>query len=390
MPDHSLTPKGRLKIGLVIDDSLDRPDGVQQYVLTLGEWLRARGHDVHYITSRTTRTDIPSLYVLTGNVPVHFNGNRMRMPLLASKAEIWQLLRREQFDVLHVQTPYSPLMAGRIIAAASPGTAIVGTFHVMPRTWIASLGSRMLALWCHRTLRRFTAMISVSDAAQDFAARAFGLESTVLPNAVDLAAFRDARPFPRRGLDPLHILFLGRLVPRKGCMTLLQAARLLAENSATPPFAVTICGAGPLELELRRYVDAHDLGSIVRFMGFVSEEEKPRYYASADLTVFPSYGGESFGIVLPEAMASGRAAVLGGDNPGYRYVLGDCPGEVLFDPHDPKALADRLASFMADPAKRRHIAAWQQHHVARFDIGLVGREVERLYLSALRRQRSMR
>lgn len=390
MPGYSSAPDGRLKIGLVVDDSLDRPDGVQQYVLTLGVWLGSRGHDVHYISSRTDRTDIPSLHVLTDNVPVRFNGNRFRIPLLASRGEIWQLLRREQFDVLHIQMPYSPLMAGRVVAAASAKTAVVGTFHVMPRTWLASLGSRLLAAWCRKTLRRFAAVVSVSDAAQEFAGRAFGLESTVVPNAVNLMHFSDAKPFPRKSSDPLHILFLGRLVPRKGCMTLLQATRLLADNAATPPFSVTICGTGPLELELRRYATMQGLTDKVHFMGFVSEADKPRYYASADLTVFPSYGGESFGIVLPEAMASGRAAVLAGDNAGYRFVLGDCPGEVLFNPHDPKALADRMASLMDDTAKRRHIAAWQQHHARLFDIERVGHDVERLYRSALRQQRSMR
>ncbi|HTH72515.1 MAG TPA: glycosyltransferase family 4 protein, partial [Candidatus Pristimantibacillus sp.] len=105
----------RLKIGLVLDDSLDKVDGVQQYVLIVGRWLTAQGHDVHYLVGETKRTDLPGMHSLARNVKVRFNKNRMAIPLPANLRAIRALLKREQFDVLHVQVPYSPALAGRII-----------------------------------------------------------------------------------------------------------------------------------------------------------------------------------------------------------------------------------------------------------------------------------
>jgi len=383
-------PDAPLKVGLVLDDSLDRPDGVQQYVLAVGSWLQAQGHEVHYLASATTRQDVPNIHSLTGNIAVRFNGNCLRIPLPASRRAIHRLLAREQFDVLHVQMPYSPLLAGRVIAAVPPRTVVAGTFHIVPRSWLVRLGGTLLALWCRRTLRRFDAVCSVSPAAQAFASRTFRLSSIIIPNAVPLADFRNAQPFPRSGTQAVRLLFLGRLVARKGCGVLLEAIRLLQGDTALPPFQLTVCGAGPLEARLQRYVAAQHLDGCVRFAGFISEADKRRYYAGADITLFPSSGGESFGIVLVEAAAAGRAAVLAGDNPGYRSVLGECPYNVLFDPLNPHLLADRLRVLLADPAQRQAIAAWQCRHMEQFDTSRVGVRLVREYTAALRRRRDVR
>ncbi len=385
-----LSETSRLKVGFVLDDSLDRPDGVQQYVLTTGEWLRSHGHDVHYLVSTTLRRDLPNMHDLGENIGVSFNGNMMHTPLPASQRRIRALLAREQFDILHVQMPYSPLLAGRIIKAAGPKTAVVGTFHIVPKSRLVSVAVRMLAVWCTRTLSRFDAVMSVSSAAQAFAQKAFGLSSLVVPNAIWLDTFRAAKPYARKHPEVINILFLGRLVPRKGCLLLLQAVMLLKDDPAVPPFAVTVCGKGPLEQELQAFVARNGLERYVTFKGFVREEDKPRYYASADVTVFPSNGGESFGIVLIEAMASGRSAVLAGDNSGYRTVLDACPGDVLFDPRSPAALAETLKTMLTDKALRRHIASWQRHHAEQFDIERTGGIIVRTYISALRQRTNMR
>ncbi len=384
-------PKSKypLKVGFVLDDSLDPPDGVQQYVLTVSAWLRENGHEVHYLVSASSRQDLPNIHVLGKNMAVRFNGNSLHMPLPADRRQIRDLLAREHFDVLHVQMLYSPLLAGRIITSAERRTAVVGTFHNVPLSRWVSLVSRLLALWCAGTLRRFDSVVSVSRAAQVFAREAFGITSTVVPNTIRLDDFRLAKPLPRPGFDAktLHILFLGRLVPRKGCLLLLQAALLLKNQSDTPPFHVTICGKGPLLDSLQQFVQQNGLEKHVTFAGFIPEADKPRWYASADLTVFPSSGGESFGIVLLEAMASGRSAVLAGDNAGYRCVLESCPSDVLFDPRDAPALAAKLSELLRDPATRNHIAAWQRHHAEQFDVARVGVQVLEVYTKALQRRR---
>src|SRR6188474_3063449 len=119
-----------MKIGIVGDDTLDKPDGVEQYIQTIGRWFAQEGHEVHFLVGETTRTDFPNIHSLSRNVKVRFNGNRLSIPLPANRARIRRLLAKEKFDVLYVQMPYSPFLAGRIVKAAGPKTAVVGAFHI--------------------------------------------------------------------------------------------------------------------------------------------------------------------------------------------------------------------------------------------------------------------
>lgn len=376
----------KLKVGLVLDTSLDPPDGVQQYVISVGEWLRSEGHDVHYLVGQTEHRALPNIHSLARNFKVRFNGNRTTIPLPTSKKKLRKFLKQENFDVLHVQVPHSPFMAQRLILAADKRTAVVGTFHILPYGRLAHIGNRGLGLWLRPSLKRFDQMLAVSPAAASFAKATFGVDSLVIPNAFDYAKFHETKPFKKYQNGKLTVLFLGRLVRRKGCGLLLRAvATLLEERRDIPPFKVIICGKGHEELKLREFVDYHKMSELVEFTGFVSEEDKPRYYASADVSVFPSSGGESFGIVLLEAMASGRASVLAGDNPGYRSVLETQPG-LLFDPHDAGQLADKIEHYLKDAQLRQNVAAWGETYTCDFDTAVVGQKLLNVYDQALRKR----
>lgn len=378
--------RAKLKVGLVLDTSLDPPDGVQQYVISVGEWLRSAGHDVHYLVGQTEHRQLPNIHSLARNIKVRFNGNRTTIPLPTNKRKLRKFLKQEKFDVLHVQVPHSPFMAQRLIMAADKKTAVVGTFHILPFGRLAHIGNRGLGVWLKPSLKRFDQMLSVSPAAAKFARDTFKVDSLVIPNAFDYRRFHQARPFDKYDDDKLTVLFLGRLVRRKGCGLLLRAvATLLEEKRPLPAFRVVICGKGHNELKLREFVDYHKMTKLVEFTGFVSEDDKPRYYASADLSVFPSSGGESFGIVLLEALAGGRAAVLAGDNPGYRSVLAAKP-DLLFDPHDVTLLADKLERYLKDAELRRDIAKWGEMYTADFDTAVVGRQLLAVYQKALRKR----
>lgn len=347
-----------MKIGFVFDDSLDKSGGIQEYMESLRPWLTAQGHEVHYLVGQTERTDIPNIHSLSRNLSVKFNGNNLSISLLSSRKRLKAVLAAEKFDVLHVQVPYSPFLAGRLVKLAPASTVIFGTYHIAPYSKLVTLGARLQALACRGSLHRFDEIISVSTTAADFARKTSGLTTNVIPNSIDYPRFHSAEPLPQYDDQKLTILFLGRLVERKGCQRLLQAmVQVLASGNELPPLRVVICGAGPLEAELRDYTERHQLTDTVEFAGRVSEADKPRYYASADISVFPSNAGESFGIVLLEAMAKGRAAVLGGDNPGYRTVLGDRP-EQLFATETPDALANKLVQLLQDANLRQQMAAW--------------------------------
>lgn len=369
--------KKHLKVGLILDDSLDTTDGVQQYVLAIGGWLTSKGHEVHYLVGETKRNDIPHIHSLSRNVHVRFNGNRMSMPLPVSRRKIRALLDKEHFDILHVQMPYSPFLAGRILKAARD-TPKFGTFHVLPHSPSSRLANEALGRWVRSTVQGFSQVFAVSAAAQTFVQQLYGVEGRVLPNVVDVARFHDAVPLREYDDQVQTIMFLGRLVPRKGCGILLEAITILQQRKNLPPFRVLICGKGPLDMELRQYVADQRLEKIVAFTGFVPEDKKPRYMASADILVFPSTAGESFGIVLLEAMATGRSVVVAGDNPGYRSVLGERP-DLLVEPNNAFSLANTLTDFLRDADARKQAVVWGSKYVAQFDVAAVGAQLLETY-----------
>lgn len=366
-------PTAKLKIGFVFDDSLDSADGVAQYVKTIGAWLSGQGHEVRYLVGETKLTEWSGgkVYSLAKNIKVRFNGNKLSMPGFSRRRRIKQVLAAENFDVLHIMVPYSPLLAARIINLAPEKTAIVGTFHIFPAGWLSRFGSRLLRLALAYSGRRFHKMLAVSQASADFARSAYGLDPQVLPNAVEISRFRVANPEEQK-----DIVFLGRLVERKGARELLEAFNLLSQEM--PDVKLKIAGKGALDADLKKYVRVNDLSGRVEFLGFISEEEKARLLAGAAIACFPSLYGEAFGIVLIEAMAAGAGVVLGGDNPGYRSVLGE-QEVLLVNPKDKEELATRLKLLLTDKKLADILHDWQESTIKQYDVATVGRQLEDIY-----------
>jgi phosphatidylinositol alpha-mannosyltransferase len=375
-----------VKIALVIDDALARPDGVQEYVRTIGRAMGERGHEVHVLCSGEAGeppAGISRVLSLTSNVGVTFNGNGLRSPRPASRRRLREVLAAERYDVLHVQTPHSPFFAARVVREArrvqSDAVRIVATFHILPDGAVSEWGTRALGLALRRNLRLFDAFAAVSAPAAGFAKRAFGIDAAVIPNAVrvdEVAAQAAAKPWPADARGRVAIAFLGRLVDRKGAVELVEAVATLPQD-VRDRVVVRIGGKGPLRGRIEQLVSERDLGDVVSLEGFVSDEDKPGFMAGADLAVFPATGGESFGIVLTEAMAAGAGAVLGGDNPGYAWTL-DNPAAVI-DPRDIGAFAARLATLVDDAGERAAIHAQQASRVDDFDVSVVAERVLSLY-----------
>lgn len=372
---------GNLSVGFLYDDSLDRNDGVSHQVKTLGSWLGSQKHDVSYLVGETKIRQWAggTVYSLARNINVSFNKNILSVPLPANRAHIKQLLSSKHFDVLHVQMPYSPFMAQKVIHDANPNTAIVGTFHILPASWLAAWGSRFLRLMYGQSLKRFDQVISVSPAAAEFAKQVFGLDSIIIPNTVSTQIFTGSTYSYADNPKP-KIVFLGRLVKRKGCLELLRAVALLRKKK--PQVHLVMAGDGPLRSQLERFVKQNNLEANVEFLGYVEEKNKPQLLASANVACFPSLAGESFGIVLIEAMAAGANVVLGGDNPGYRSVLGDQP-LLLIDPHQSQQFADRLELLLTDLKLIRSLNIWQQTAVEQYDVDIVGPRLLKVYRQAI-------
>jgi phosphatidylinositol alpha-mannosyltransferase len=374
-----------MKVALVLDDTLDKSDGVQQHVLTVGKYLSGRGHDVHYLVADTKRTDIPNVHSLGKFINLKYNKNNVRTPLPASRRKIKKLLLEQKFDVLHVQLPYSPFLAKQIIRLAPPSTGIIGTFHILPASRLHVYSNKLLRAALGRSLRRFDNIVAVSEPAVHFARKAYGISANYLPNPIDVASFRTGRRLGSYNIKKLNIVFLGRLVKRKGIMELIDAYNALPDELAQQT-RLLICGKGPLKSKAKQLVSQN---RNVIFTGYVSEAEKPNYLATADIAVFPSTGGESFGIVLIEAIAAGARVVIGGNNAGYSSILGAQP-YLLFDPTERTAFVDHLALFITDSKLREKMYRWQQDIVGQYDINIVGPKIIKLYEQAMQSRDTMR
>lgn len=367
----------KLKIGFVLDSGIDVEDGVQQYILTLGRYLTDQGNEVHYIVGESERQDIENMHSLSKNIQVRFNGNRVSIPTPTPKKRIKELLAKENFDVLHVQVPYSPLYGAKFVKYSSKNTVIVGTFHIFPYNFLTKYGTRLLGIALRKNLKRFDLHISASKANQEFSAWAFGTNSIVVPNMVDVQAFTPSDDFMRTN-NVCEILYLGRLTERKGCLYLLKALSKTLNDYPDTKFHLSIAGKGELLNALEKLSVQEGLDPYIDFLGFVPNSRKIELMQKADISVFPSYAGECFGIVLIEAMAARCGMVIGGRNPGYECVLGEVPGS-LIDVKDYSAFSDLLHRGITDLKFRNEIYAKQQSIIGQYDYKVVGSKILELY-----------
>lgn len=371
-----------MRIAVVLDDGLDKPDGVQQCVLMLNRWLSAQGHEVHYIVGQTTRTDLPNLHVAARNIPVRFNGNRLTIPLPTSQQKLDRLMAEIKPDVIHVHVPYSPFMGAKAIKATPQASAVVGTFHILPYGLVARYATRMLGILLRSSLKRFSAIYAGTDAAADFSTWSTGIQTGVLPHAVAIKQFQVAQSTAVRTSSKVRIVFLGRLVQRKGAVQLVQALAGLSAQTRTK-IDVSIGGRGEQSDHLRQLIKRYGLEGCVRLDGFISETDKPAYLANSDIAIFPSISGESFGISLIEAMAASCGVTVGGDNPGYHSVLSPWP-ECLFDPTDVPAFTAYLEHMIDDRQLRTRIHAEQTEAVKAYDVERIGPQWLTIYETAQR------
>lgn len=368
-----------MKIGILLDSTLDSPDGVQQFVLQIGAHMARQGHEVHYLVGESKRTDVQNVHSLSRNVKVAFNGNVISSPLPISRHAVAKLLDSLELDIIHVQTPFSPLLAGKVLRAAKRrNIPVVSTFHILPYGLAGQAGNVALGAWLRLYTSAITLSVAVSKPAATYAQKHYGLHSHVIPNPITVADFSTARAtnaIPK-------IVFLGRLVERKGSMKLLQALAYMSEHKLySGEYTAVIAGKGALAEDLQSFASSHGLTNIVTFPGFIAEEDKGRLLASADIAVFPSTSGESFGISLLEAFAASSGVVLAGDNPGYASVVPD--DRNLITPNNTENFAKALAYWLENSQQRQEMADLQKDYVKQFDILRIGALYESVYSEAL-------
>jgi phosphatidylinositol alpha-mannosyltransferase len=368
-----------MKIGLVTPYIYPLPGGVNAHVRDLYEHLVARGHDVRIISSvhgpqRQSEGDIIRLgygFSVPANGSV---GTLTFSPRYASLVS--EMLERERFDILHFHEPFVPFLS--LVLLRESQSVNVATFHAYAG-WSPAyeFGKRMLS----RFARRLHGRIAVSAAARHFIDRYFPGDYKVIPNGVDLARFANAQPVSRYRDGTLNIFFLGRFESRKGVMYLLKAYRQLRKRGVN--CRLLLAGTGPQEREVRRYIATRRLQG-VELLGRISDEDKIRYFATADVYVSPATGQESMGIVLLEALASGTPIVCS-DIHGYRSVVRRGEQGLLVPPRDVTALADAIQTVLSDPQMRARMSASARERAVQFGWDNITAKVEEYYRFVLRR-----
>ena len=343
-----------MKIGLVSPYDFMHPGGVTEHVRHLSAKLRARGHDVTVLAPSSRVGDdhgIPGYVRIGRSVPVRSNGSVARIALSFHLVRrVRALLDEAAFDVVHYHEPLVPSLPITVLRFHSG--ANVGTFHAMARR---NLGYYYGRPFLKRYFNRLHARIAVSVAARDFIARYFDGEYRIVPNGIDCSRFHPGHaPLEElRTPDKATILFVGRLESRKGLPTLVEAYGRLRRTRADA--RLVIVGDGPMRWGYESQVEAMGVPDVL-FAGRVSDELLPRYYASADLFCAPANGGESFGIVLLEAMASG-VPVIASSIPGFSSVVAHDVDGVLVAPRHPKEWAAALAGLLDDVPRRESMRA---------------------------------
>lgn len=360
-----------MRIGMVCPYSLDVPGGVQSHVLQLAEVMVARGHEVSVLAPASPDVSLPGYVVSAGRaIPIPYNGSVSRLqfsPAVHGRVRRW--LADGNFDVLHLHEPNAPSLSMWALRVAEG--PIVATFHTSTtKSLTLSVFQSLLRPWHEKIVGR----IAVSDVARRWQMEALGSDAVEIPNGVDVSSLASAPlldGYPRPGKT---VLFLGRYdEPRKGMAVLLDALPKVVQRF--PDMQLLIVGRGDEE-QLRS--QAGEMIRYIRFLGLVDDAAKASAMRSADVYCAPNIGGESFGIVLVEAMAAGTP-VVASDLGAFRRVLRD--GEVgsLVPVGDGAALADALIAVLENDVLRERYVSAGSETVGQYDWSVVAGQILRVY-----------
>lgn len=360
-----------MRIGMVCPYSFDVPGGVQSHVLQLAEVMRSRGHTVSVLAPSSPHVKLPDYVVSAGKaIPIPYNGSVARLqfsPAVHGRVRRW--LADGDFDVLHLHEPNAPSLSMWALRVAEG--PIVATFHTSTtKSLTLSVFQGVLRPWHEKIVGR----IAVSDLARRWQMEALGSDAVEIPNGVDVASFASAPVldgYPRSGKT---VLFLGRYdEPRKGMAVLIDA--LPSVVSRFPDVQLMIVGRGD-EDELRE--NAGSLAGHLCFMGQLDDAAKASALRSADAYCAPNIGGESFGIVLVEAMAAGTP-VVASDLHAFRRVLRDGQAGRLVPVDDGAALGSALVEVLENDVLRERYVAAGAEAVRRYDWSVVANQIMRVY-----------
>ena len=366
----------KLRIGIVCPYSWDVPGGVQTHIRDLTHALQSRGHEVSVLAPGDEETADDFVVSAGRAIPVRYNGSVARLafgPFSGQRVRKW--IDEGNFDVVHVHEPAAPSIS-LVTCLVSEG-ALVGTFHT------SNARSRMMAVsagFLKVALEKLSARITVSAPAHETLgdhSELFGASTVTIPNGVDVSEYADAEPMAIEPADAQVVVFLGRIdEPRKGFQVLAPALATIAGQCPKARFFI----AGPGDADHAAKLIPKSARSRVHFLGRISEAEKASLMARADVFVAPNTGGESFGIILLEAMAAG-AAVVASDLEAFALVLGADPVGKMFGNENSADLAQAVIDVLRDDVMRQDFVTRGKDQAYKYDWNVLVDEVIGVYES---------
>jgi phosphatidylinositol alpha-mannosyltransferase len=356
---------------------------VLEVVLALKSGLEERGHIVKIITPKPRSHDEePEKDVIYAGVSTDFRtltfkDTTSQVSSTADSEKIDAMLEEEQFDILHFHEPWQPLLSRQLLARSN--AVNIGTFHATVSDALMSRSIlKAVAPYLNSVLKYLHVLTAVSDSGAAYAAKMTDLPITIIPNGIDLTRYKSIKV--EKDPDERIILYVGRLENRKGVKYLLQAYQLLEQDNDN--VHLIIAGDGPDREKLELLSEDLNLKR-VDFLGFVSDDLKLELLNKADLFCSPALFGESFGIVLLEAMATNTVAVAG-DNSGYVELMQDIGALSIVNPTDTPEFARRLHMLLNQPDLRNLWSKWAKNYVKQFNYPNVVNQYEELYKDALK------
>ncbi|MFM2160078.1 MAG: hypothetical protein RLY39_609 [Actinomycetota bacterium] len=365
-----------LKIGIVCPYGWDTPGGVQIHIKELSQWLIAKGHEVSVLAPVTDEGLNIEPWVVSAGRPISipYNGAIAKVifgPLASSRVKQW--IANGNFDLLHLHEPAIPSLS--LLAGWAGDGPMVATFHAAanPQKVANAIGTMLDPL-----IERITAKIAVSEIARETLKDRFDTEAVVIPNGIDTSKFEGIGVRSEWAL-PNTLGFIGRFdEPRKGLAVLLAAIPKIAHK--VPNLRILVAGPGNAS-DFEKLVPP-ELRERITFLGRISEIEKAQFFKSVSLYIAPNTGGESFGIILAEAMAA-KTPIVASDLPAFTKLLDNGSAGALFASENSEDLADTIINLLDNQEMREKIAIAGYEKAKSFDWDSVGDQILSVYEMAL-------
>lgn len=367
-------PLSKKRIGIVCPYGWDTPGGVQSHVGDLAQYLIRQGHYVSVLAPAIDEDNFPDFVTSAGRpIAIPYNGAVARVlfgPIAFSRVRQW--IANGNFDVLHLHEPAIPSIS--LLACWAAEGPMVGTFHAAAKRQKVTFA---VAPILEPVIEKLTARIAVSEAARETLTEHLETDAIVVPNGIYADLYRDGVIDQRWTGNTLG--FIGRFEEKRKGLDVLVAA-LPSIIAKFPDLKVFVAGPGDAQ-EVLKEIDPY-LHSRFEFLGRISESEKANFLASVGLYIAPNTGGESFGIILAEALAGG-ASVVASDIPAFDSLLGHGAYGTLFTSEDSQDLAKKVISLLGDEESRRAIAQRGKKYAQEFDWDVVAEKIYDVYEMAM-------